>query len=283
MIRPAAHVLLVLCLLSVPALAEKEAPDAAKRFAEGEKLLAKADFEGALKAFAAASKADPENKAYRGRAMTVKRVIRARKYVETAEVDAKWEKVAISLHAFYAREGLAEEALALDRKIHEKRPSATSASLLAETLLDAGKNEEARKLLAGLPKEHKDLQNRVYEGIALARLAKTDEAKKVAAALKITDETRPGILFDVARLRALTGDDREAVGTLAKCLEKTPAAGQAAVRDRADACADFAKLRKSEAFAAALKTESKVKVSACSGGSDCGSCPSRGGCDSGRK
>jgi thioredoxin-like negative regulator of GroEL len=267
-------------ILAVPAVAET---DAAKLFSQGEKLLAKADFSGALKAFAAASKAAPKNQAYRGRAMIVKRVIRARKYVETAKVDAKWEKVAISLHAFYAREGLAGEALALDRKIHEKRPSATSASLLAETLLDAGKNEEARKLLAGLAKEHRDLQNRVYEGIALARLSKTDEAKKVAAGLTLADDTRPGILFDVARLSALLGDDREALATLAKCLERVPAASQPGLREKASACADFAKLRKDLAFAAVLKTASKVKESDCSGGSDCGSCPSRGGCDSTKK
>jgi thioredoxin-like negative regulator of GroEL len=283
MFRLAAFGSLALILLTAPAFAAKEAPDAAKLFAEGERLLANADFEGALKAFAAASRASPKNKRYQGRAMIVKRVIRARKYVETAEIDAKWEKVAISLHAFYARERLLDEALALDRKIHEKRPSATSAALLAETLLDAGKNEEARKLLAGLPKEHKDLKNRVYEGIALARLEKTDEAKKVAAGLKIADDTRPGILFDVARLRVLLGDEKGALGMLAKCLEKTPTASQAAVRDRAKACADFASIAKKPEFTVALATKSKVKVSECSGGSDCGSCPSRGGCDSGKK
>ena len=280
MIRHLAVGLLALCLLAAPALAA----DGPKLFAEGEKLLDRADFAGALKAFAAAAKAEPDNQAYKSRAMIVKRVIRARAYVEKNEADAKWEKVAVSLHAFYLREGLLTEALAIDKKIHEKRPSALSASLLAETLLETGKNEEAAKLLAGLAKEHKDLKNRVYEGIALARLKKTDAAKKVLAKIVVTKETRPGILFDLARLHARLDHFGKALDALRQCLERLPEKSQPALRERAKACADFAKLKKEVAFSAVLaNTKSKVKESDCSGGSDCGSCPSRGGCDTGKK
>jgi len=274
--------LLCLLLLAAPAFAG-EPPTAKGMFESGQTCLARGHFKDALTAYKQAAKLEPDNKVYAGRAMMLVRVLRARKYVETAKVDAKWEKVAISLHAFYVREGLLDEAVKLDRKIHAERPSAGSAAMLAETLLDRGKNEDALTLLGGLASEHKDLQNRLYEGIALARLEKTEEAKKVAKGLKVPADARPGILYDVARLQTLNGETGPAIATLTKCFAGLPAKSQATHRESAKKCPDFKAIAATPAFAKALATPSKVEESDCSGGSGCGSCPTRGGCDSEKK
>jgi len=268
-----------LCLLLLAAVAAAgEPPTAHGCFQDGQIYVKHGKFAEALDSFKTAAKMEPDNKVYAGRAMMISRVLKARKYVETAKVDVKWEKVAISLHAFYVREGVLAEAVKLDRKVYAGRPSATTAALLAETLLESKKNEEARKHLAGLAKEHKDLQNRIYEGIALARLRKSDEAKKLEKALAIPADTRPGILYDLARLQALNGEANKATSTLTKCFAALPAKSQAPLREKAKACTDFFFIAKSPGFAAALATPSKVTESDCSGGSGCGSCPDREKC-----
>jgi len=269
---------LILVLLAAPVFAGEELT-AKQMFDAGQASLAKGHFEDAAKALAAAAKLEPDNKAYTDRAMMLVRVLRARKFVETAEIDAKWEKVAISLHAFYVREGLLDPAVALDTKIYEGRPSAKTAALLAEILLESGKDEEAKTHLAGLAKEHKDLQNRVYEGIAFARLGKAKEAKAVAKGLEVPADTRPGILYDIARLQTLIGETEKNLATLSKCFENLPEKAQAPLREMAKACPDFKAIATTPAFAKALATPSKVKESDCSGGSGCGSCPSRESCE----
>ena len=279
LLRARAPLLRVVVLLAAPLLAGEELT-AKDMFDAGQASLAKGQFEAAAKALVAAAKLEPDNKAYTGRAMMVTRVVKAREYVETAEIDAKWETVAISLHAFYVREALLDPAVKLDRKIYKGRPSAKTAALLAETLLESGKDEEAKTHLAGLAKDHKDLQNRVYEGIALARLGKAEDAKAVAKGLKVPADTRPGILYDLARLQTLIGETEKNLATLSKCFENLPEKAQAPLRDTAKACPDFKAIAATPAFAKALATKSKVKESDCSGGSGCGSCPSRESCGS---
>jgi len=273
-----------LSLLLLVATASAGEPITAKGcYEDGQNGVRHARFEEALKSFKMAVKLDPDNKVYAGRAMMISRVLKARKYVETAKADAKWEKVAISLHAFYVREGLLESAVKLDRRIYAGRPSAKSAALLSETLLESGKDAEALKHLQGLDKKHRDLQNRVYEGIALARLTKVDEAKKLAKGLSIPEDTRPGILYDLARLHTLTGEMEKAAATLTRCFAALPAKSQAPLRASAKQCPDFKLLAATPAFATALATASKVKESDCSGGSGCGSCPERDKCGTGKK
>lgn len=273
------YVLLALLVLASPVLAD-EVVGAKALYEKGEALLDQAKFEDAAEAFKAAAKADPENKVYRGRAIILVRVLRARKYVAESAVDAKWERVAQSLHVFYLREGLSGEAVTLDRRMYTERPGPVSAALLSEALLDAGKNEEALTHVSALPADQKDVQNRVYEGIALARLEKADQAKKLYEGLDLA-KIEPGVLYDVARLQALLGDQKAALATLAKCFEGLTEKSQKAFRTMAERCADFDVFGGSEAFTAALNTKSKVEESSCSGSTEgCGSCPNRGGCGS---
>lgn len=269
------------CFLAAPALAEEVSKEASTRFAEGEKLLEKGDLDGALKAYLAAAKADPENKNYIQQAMVLKRVKALRIYVDANEPSAKWEKMVLSLHVFYLSHNMAGEALALNRMAYGKQDSALNASLLAETLLDLKKNEEAYKLLTDLDKDKLDEQNRLYLGITLARLERIDEARKIRDDLAVTRQAKPGILYDCARLNTLVGDHAKAMDQLKLMFEKTPPSQLEKNRNFVMACSDFKALKSAEGYGAVMNTLSKVAESSCSGGTSCGSCPSRTSCSSG--
>jgi tetratricopeptide (TPR) repeat protein len=273
-------VLALASLLAAPAFAE-DAPDAAALFAKGKALLGEGELQAALDAFVAAAKADPENAEYAGQAHVLKRVIALRKTVSEAEPSPKWERVVASLHVYFLQNGLVDKALDLDREAHGRAPSATTTLLLAEGLLEAKKNEEAAKLLAGLKDEWRSPLTHVYHGIALARLGKADAAR---ASLKaVPAEAGPGLRYDVARLLALLGETEKALGELKRCFEAVPPTQLPAVKEMARKCPDFAALAKSDAFAKVLAVKSKLAESDCSGGSGCGSCPSRGSCGGGGK
>ncbi len=84
-----------------------------------------------------------------------------------------------------------------------------------------------------------------------------------------------GLLFDVARLQALTGEQDAALKTLTSSFELCPPKMLVDLRSFATETPDFAALRTHEAFAAVLKTGSKVECPGCGG---CGSAAGCGGC-----
>jgi hypothetical protein len=82
----------------------------------------------------------------------------------------------------------------------------------------------------------------------------------------------------MARLHVLLGDADSGIASLKGAFEKTPPSMLADVKSWTRKCPDLATLRGTEAFAKVLETKSTIEESGCSGGSGCGSCPSRGGC-----
>ncbi|MGB9625953.1 MAG: hypothetical protein ACPMAQ_13950 [Phycisphaerae bacterium] len=262
-------------------LAWAGAPDqAAKSFADGNALLAKADFDGALKAYAAAAKADPDKQEYRQQYAIVRRVVQMREAIAREKNPQKWEQMARALRGFYVNSGIYSEALAIDKQLHAKLNTPATAVMLAETQLALSMNADAEKVLSGIDEKSATPESRVMLGIALARQKKIDEAKAAAAKCKPTAEAGPGFLYDLACLKALTGDAAGAVEAITKAFEQTPPSRLERMKSHAKEDKDLASVAGTEAFAKALKTQSKVKESSCSGGSDCGSCPSKGSCGS---
>lgn len=258
----------------------EDAPSGKDLYAQGQELLKQGDFTGAFKTFSAAAKADPENKDYASQAMMVRRVMSLRKFVDTNEVSPKWEKMLISLHAFYLTNGVNAEAVAMDRMAHKKMNNALSAALLSEALLDSNMNAEALAHIQGLDDAKMDEQNRVYLGIALARNGHMAEAKVAREEVPVNSETSVGLLYDVARLDSLVGDRVAACRTLTTCFEQLPPTQLVKVKVFVEKCPDFTALHGSTAFAAAMKTQSKITESSCSGGTSCGTCPSKASCGS---
>lgn len=266
-------------IVTCPPLARADAARrAADAFAEGGALLAKGDFDTALKAYATAAKADSANQAYRQQYSLVRRVIKMRKRIEKEKNPEKWASTAEALRAFYYEHGVYTEALRLDRQSHARMSTSESATLLAQTQLELGMDDEAARLLNSLDKDKITPRGQVLLGIALARQGRLDEARGIAKDFAVSKDAKPAVLWDLARLRALIGDSSDALGLLTRCFESTPPSRLDAAKTGAKESKDFGTLLASADFAKALETKSKVKESGCSGGASCGKCPSRASC-----
>lgn len=250
--------LFVLFLLVFLLPGAAQAGDEAKAlFEKGETLLKAGDLDGALQAYKEAAEKDPENKKYASKALILTRVVLAKDFVDSTGISPKWEKTAASLHTFYLHNGIYKEALALDRMVHKKLNSDTSTAFLAETLLEMNKNEEALKLLK--EREKLILQNRLYLGIALARLGRMEEARRLEKETLLPDDTDAGNLFEAARFKTLLGNHKNALFLLTLCLEKTPKDQHERVKTFIKRCRDLKPLMESEKFKDVMVTKSKVK------------------------
>lgn len=250
--------------------------DDAKPLAEKGKAFLKAgDLDAAKKAFAQAAKTDPSNENYRRAHAILGRIITLRASLETETNLAKWSTSARAVRSFYLSNGLNNDALAISQQWNDKAKSTESAVLLAEVQLELNKNAEAEKvLLAVKPDQQNDELKRLL-ALAKARQNKPTEAKAhlAAAATPKADDYRA--LLTTAAIEARLSQNDQAIATLICGFEATPPSILPAVKSQIRNDADFASLAKLPAFTKALETASKVKRSECSGGKDCGSCPSR--------
>ncbi len=265
-------------VLLAPALVRGETAEQA--FAQGETALAKADFAAALASFAAAARANLDNRDYLQHYMMVRRVLDLRSRLESAETPRQQQQIALALRAFYLGEKLYAEALALDKKMHERLNTAATATMLADTQLAMNLNADAVTLLSSIGADKSTSATRALLGIALARTGKTAEAKQVAGDVTLPKEGDPGLYYLAARLHALTGDSAKALDLLKRGFEDTPPSQLDAFKAHAKANSDLASLASAPGFAAALAVQSKIAESKCSGGSNCANCPMKGKCPS---
>jgi tetratricopeptide (TPR) repeat protein len=259
------------------------ADSAEQVFANGEKLLAKADFDGALSAFAQAAKADRSKPEYLQHYAMVNQVVALRKRLATEQDAAQWEYVARGLHAFYMGQGLYTEALPLDRQIHERLNTAYSAALLAETQLVLNRPAEAAEVLAALPATKQTPGTRALHGLALARQDKPEAAREIAQQIALGPDSGPGMIYSVARLQAALGNTDAALGLLKRCFEGVAPSQLDGFKNHAKRSPEFSQLASTAAFVQVLETKSKVAESPCSGGTRCSNCPMRGQCPSSQK
>jgi len=265
-------------LAAAPAVA-KPAEDAAKAFTMGQALLAKADFDGALEAFKSAARTEAENQEYAQQYAMLRQVARMRRDCPKERDGEKWAKMAGALRTFYHDYDLFSEALPLDTELHRRNPSPESAVLLAETQLALGMDSRTVELLAGLSPKQTSPRTEVLHGLALARMGQVDEAKKLIRKLRrVKDEEGPRYFYDLARVRALTGDSAGAFEALTRSFELTPPSQLDAFKAEVKEGADFSTLLASADFGEVMKTSSKVQESGCSKGAGCGKCPKRAGC-----
>ena len=246
------------------------ADEAADKFTEGNGLLAKANFEGALAAYEAAAKADPQNTDYRMKSMIVRRVMKMRESLDRLD-EEKWLQAATALQFFYHDNGVNSEALAMAEKIHAKQNTAESATMLARSQLAMGKNDEALASLNSLPKDQTCAETCVLTGLCLARQGKTAEAKALCAEINEPKDANSQFLYDLACLHAALGNSEDAMGALKRCFECTSPGRLPLVKECAGRCGDFCKLRGNDAMADVMATESKVTADCC-GKASSGSC-----------
>lgn len=263
-------------LLILPAISV--ADGAKQAFEQGKTLVSQGDFEGAMQAFSTAARADRSNAEYMQHFSLIRQVIMIQNALEKEKDLPRWEYYARALHSYYISEKLYDQALGLDKQIHERVNSAASAALLAETQLAMNKNAEAAELLSKLPADKTSVVTESLEGIALARLGKKADALKHAELADLADDDGPGVVYCVARLQAAAGNVSQATALLTRCFEQVPPSQLAAFKEHAKVTPEFVAVANTPEFEQSLKTESKVKESSCSGGSSCAGCPMRGQC-----
>jgi len=270
-------VLAFACCVIGHAAQASDTDTAAARFAQGAAALQKGHFQAAMVDYAAAARAEPANEHYRQQHALLRRILQMRDQLEQETDSEKWEAGALALRSFYHDNGVSDELLALDRRAHARLNTADSAARLADTQLARGDNGAAVDLLGALDESRQSDRTRVLLGIALARTGRLEEAKVIAGKVNPAG-AGPGMLYDVARLRALIGNKEGAMVALTACFEQTRPGRLAAFKDLARADADLAGIVQHEGFAKVLATASKIKESSCSGGESCAKCPSRGKC-----
>ncbi len=271
----------IFAALCIPAASALSAETAADRFDEGTALLAESRFDASLESFAAAAKAEPDNQLYRQQYSLVRRVIQIRGAMDEQKDPATWERLALALRAFYRQNAVYSEALAIDQERHERQDTVDSAIMLAESQLELSMNTEAIGLLA----EFDDDQTpRIFalHAIALARLGETEKAKAMLGGCESEGEPDPALCLDVACVHALVGDLERAAKKLTCSFEHTLPTQLGALKSYARQRADLETLLDTAQYETVWETESKVKESGCSGGEDCGNCPSKGNCEDGK-
>jgi tetratricopeptide (TPR) repeat protein len=266
----------VATVLAIPSPSRGETPQESS--AKGKALLAQGDYDGALAAYIAATKAVPGNQEYRDQYSTVRRIVQLRAQLRAEKEPQRWEYTARALHNLYVGQGLLTEAASLARELHARLKAESSAILLAETELTMNRNAAAAEVLASLEKPKSTAASKILLAIALARQSKMDLAREVIKTADAVDSTDPGMAYLMARLYALTGDSAGATASLARCLESLPPSRQDGVKSHARQCPDFAGVVAAPEFEQALSVESRVAESQCSGGSGCANCPMRKGC-----
>lgn len=249
------------------------AENAAQRYAEGERRLAASDFAGALQAYEAAAAADKANVDYQQQFAILRQVVQLRDVVAREKKAEKRDTMARALRSFYYEHRLYAEALPLDQAQHDRVRTAESASLLAETLLEMGRNADAEATLTAFAGPGAPLATRLLAAIAQARQGRLDRAREIAGTIVLPETAANGQLYHAARLQALLGQPDAAATLLTRAFQATAPGALAAARARAAGCTDFAAVASSPAFTAALETASKVSESKCSTMPSCGGCP----------
>jgi tetratricopeptide (TPR) repeat protein len=265
-----------LIVLAVPALADVDEDVAAART-----CLQKADFDGAIKAYESAAQSAGKDSEYALEARLIHRVVGLRGRLEQTKDTETWLKLAQALRTFYVDRQVYSEALPIDRRIHELKPSQETTAELARTLLRLDRPQDAQQALETVAIAERTLPLTVLVAIAQARQGDLALAR-IAADEPVQGELTPAQWLDRAQLLALVDHQDEALAALKQSLEATHPARITFVRTSLAACPDF-KSVDADALKQTLATESTIKVSSCSSGSSCGNCPSRSSCSGSSK
>lgn len=266
---------IMLAPFALSAAASAATPEEA--FERGKTCLSEGDLRGALKEYADAARAAPDNDSYLREFMLVRNAVLLKHNLAKTEDQKQWLQMAKGLRAFYAGNGLLQQALDLDKQIHAKTNTSFTAMQLAETQLALDLNADAEKVLSALT-DKSTTASRALLAIALVRQGKSAEARTIAEATAASDKAGPITLYDLARMQAALGNADESITLLTDSFEATLPSRLDLFKRHAAKCPEFTSIVKSPSFKKALATESKVTESECSSGSSCASCPMRGGC-----
>ncbi len=259
----------------------RAANDAEQAFQRGQQLVAEGDLRAAVQTLGSAVKLDRDNQRYLQQYLLTRQAVQLQAIMDKEKDSQRWEMAALALSSFYSSQNLYARALPVDEAMFKRLKTADSAVQLAETLLSLEKPDRAAEVLASLGTEKATTASRALRCVALARQGEVDEAKRVAATLRLASDADPGTLYLTARAQATVGQEAQSLATLTRCFEGIPPSRLDLLKSHTKLCVDFQSLATHPSFTQVLQTESKVSESKCSGGSSCSSCPMRGSCGHG--
>ena len=267
--------LALLIFVANPLLADesKEAYEA------GNALLKKGDVKAAMHKFVEAANLDPTSDEYTVRLSWTARVLRLESMKKQDKDDPEnWAKRCRGLHMFYLALGMTDQAIENDRELCERIKDPSDYERLGQSLFVAKEYAEAAKTLKSLGDNATPASNAMLV-LALDRDGKKKDAVKLAKEIEVPESLSSATAYNLARVKAIAGDAEKSAELLTALFEATAPVRLEAKKQSVVECKDFDGIRDTAEYETAMKVESKM--SGCSEGKSCATCPMRGQCQKG--
>ena len=265
--------------LATSALAETPQEKAKAVFDSAKKDLAETgDFKAALHKIVEAASLDPTEKNYSTHLLWIGRTQRLEALKAKEKDTEKWCQWCRSLNMFYLALGMKQQAIANDKELFAKSGLPKDAVRLAKAYYYADDFANAAKVL----KELGDDATPEAKGLlvlAAKQAGDEEEAVRLAKALECPEHLDSGTAYTMARVKAIAGDAEISSTILSALFEATAPSRLEGRKKNVVNCDDFDKIRDTDFYKEAMKTESKL--SGCSEGKSCATCPMRNKCKQG--
>lgn len=253
-----------------------------------ELILEKGDYDSALKIYASAARKYTCEPYYKEQYSILRRVIKMKKAMKsekTAELTdsqkKKWTSYYFAIRGYYYAQGYYSESLALDKNASEILKTDQAKINYLETMVVLDHKDQAQKFCSEITGPLREKTIFRILGL-LARPENTDNFNVIQELGKIafSPEDNPRCMVYSACIYQLNNNHEKACQSIIKALESTPPTVIPATRKLIRNMKQLQKCSESRKFQAALKTESKVYQSGCTGGSSCNTCSLKGKCPS---
>ncbi len=215
----------------------------------------------------AAAKANPEDSALAKQRMELRKVMQREKLFYQEENPELAAKLARQLRRFYYGRQMWNAAEQLDRRMMLLQPGNAATENLGETLLAAGRNQEAVELLAPVAWTAEERTGKLHTALAFARQGDVVKAEAYLADVSDGNLTARECYLATS-VAARLGKVAVAAAGVVQLLSAAPAKESEMLRNML-VSGDFVPVSNAPEYQEALKTESKA-------GHGCGGCPNRG-------
>ena len=265
--------------LCVPAPAETPAEKAKALFDSAkEKLAETGDFKAALLDIVEANSLDPMEKTYSTHLLWIGRTQRLEALKAEEKDPEKWCQWCRSLNMFYLALGMKNQAIANDKELFAKSGLPKDGVRLAKAYYYADDYKNTAKVLKELGDDATP-EAKALLVLATKQAGNNEEAVQMAKALECPEHLSSGTAYTMARVKAIAGDAEASAVILTALFEATAPSRLEGRKKNVVQCDDFDTIRDTEFYKKAMKVESKL--SGCSEGKSCATCPMRNQCQQG--
>lgn len=272
--------LLVCVLLNAQFALAESSKESDKLESQVRKLIVeKNDYPAALKVYAKAARSNMENPYFKQQYSILRRVIKMKRAMATENSEKKWMSYYQAIRSYYYASGYYKESVKLDEVAYGKFKTDELLLNLFETSVILEDNEKTSALINKAGDElKKNTKFCVLKLLLKARSGDISISKADLEKYKSRIKSNPESLVYIAGLYLKQNDPKNAFECIALALENTIPTQMSTTRNLAYSLAVFKSVAKSEGFKQVLRTESKVKISDCTGGGDCSTCSLKNNC-----